>query len=241
MKIGISGCSHSGGAYGNPWHYYMSKHLDSDIIDCSSSGSGNEINIEKIKHILENTSDLDFFVYQITDPSRLVLGLTGNNIEEEYNKFYIIKYKPNNLNSHRQFKNVDYYTFQVSDKNNNYLNDILNTNYDIQQFMINHILTSDFNLKIKIFHTLMTIQHLCNHYNKKILFFSWVIDIKKLAEENGYGDIIRNMNIIDGNVVDFCDKNKMDKYKVDLIHLNSDGHEIIYNDYIKPNLNEFIK
>ena len=73
MKIGISGCSHSGGAYGKPWHYFVSKNLNSDIIDITSSGAGNEISIEKIKHVLENTTDLDFFICQIV---RLVTSLT---------------------------------------------------------------------------------------------------------------------------------------------------------------------
>jgi hypothetical protein len=241
MKIGISGCSHSGGAYGKPWHYFVSKNLNSDIIDITSSGAGNEISIEKIKHVLENTTDLDFFICQITEPTRLDFGLCGNDIEEEFKLFYNIPYDPNSLNSHRDFKGINYYTFNLNDENNNFLNKIINSKYEIQDFMNNHILISDFNVRIKVFHTLMTIQHLCDLFNKKVLFFSWYVDIKKLAKESGYSEIIKNINIIDGNVVEFCDDNNLDEYKVDNIHYNSEGHEKIYNGYIKPALNNFLE
>lgn len=241
MKIGISGCSHSGGAYGKPWHHFASKNLNLDIVDITTSGAGNEISIEKIKHVLENTSDLDFFICQITEPTRLDFGIYGNNVKEEYGLFYQNPYDPNSLNSHRDFKGINYYTFNLNDKNDDFLNKIIKSKYEVQDFMNKHILISDFNIKIKIFHTLMTIQHLCDLFNKKVLFFSWYVDIKKLAQESNYNEIIKNMNIIDGNVVDFCNDNNLDKYKVDNIHFNSDGHEKIYNYYIKPGLDNFLE
>jgi hypothetical protein len=241
MKIGISGCSHSGGAYGKSWHYFASKNLNSDVIDVTSSGTGNEISIEKIKHVLENTPDLDFFICQITEPTRLDFGICGNNPEEEFRLFYQTQHDPNSLNSHRDFKGINYYTFNLNDKNDDSLNKIINTKYKIQEFMNNHILISDFNVRIKVFHTLMTIQYLCDLFNKRVLFFSWYVDLKKLAEESEYGKIIKNIDIIDGNVVDFCNVNNLDEYKVDNIHYNSEGHEKIYKGYIKPELDNFLE
>lgn len=241
MKIGVSGCSHSGGAYGKPWHHFASNNLNIDVTNVTSSGTGNEMSVEKIKYVLENTSDLDFFICQITEPTRLDLGIYGNNTEEEYRLFFKNPYDPNSLNSHREFKGINYYTFNLNDKNDDSLNKIINTKYEVQEFMNNHILISDFNVRIKVFHTLMTIQYLCDLYNKKVLFFSWNVDLKKLAEESEYSKIIKNMNIIDGNVVNFCDDNNLGKYKVDNIHYNSEGHEKIYNGYIKPGLDNFLE
>ena len=48
-------------------------------------------------------------------------------------------------------------------------------------------------MKIKVFHTLMAIQNLFDFYNKKILFFSWSVDIKKLAKEAGYEKILNSI------------------------------------------------
>ena len=241
MKVGISGCSHSGGAYGKPWHHFASKNLNINTIDVSSSGTGNEMSVEKIKYVLENTPDLDFFICQITEPTRLDFGICGNNVEEEYRLFFKNPYDPNSLNSHREFKGINYYTFNLNDRDDDSLNRVINTKYKVQDFMNKHILISDFNVKIKVFHTLMTIQYLCDLFNKKVLFFSWYVDIKKLAEDSGYVEIIKKINIINGNVVEFCDKNNLNKYKVDNIHFSSEGHEKIYDGYIKPELDNFLE
>ena len=97
MKIGVGGCSHSYYSWGNPWHYYMGKKLNAEIISSSSRGGGNEINLEKIKFILDNHK-IDFFVYQVTEPSRMVVG--DNNCEQ-----------PHDLHNPTFFNDVSYRTF----------------------------------------------------------------------------------------------------------------------------------
>jgi hypothetical protein len=65
----------------------MSEKLECNLIDLTAPGVGNEMMVEKLKLTLD-THTLDFYVYQIIEPSRLVLGLNGNDPEEEYRKFF---------------------------------------------------------------------------------------------------------------------------------------------------------
>lgn len=241
MKIGFAGCSHSTSDYGMSWAEYMKKDLICQTVDVSVSGTSNEFLIEKIKKMLEIHKDINFFIVQLTDPMRLHFGLDGYDVKIENKMYQINLLDFEYINHHRTTNNIVSYNLLINGGQD--INKILGSNYneDFLNFIRERVMTSDFNLKIKIFHTLMTIQHLCNFYNKKVLFFSWYVDIKNLAKESGYSDIINNMNIVDGCVKDFSEKNDIDIYKVDITHFNSEGHKIIYENYIKPNLNEFIK
>lgn len=240
LNIGVAGCSHSGGSYGYPWSYYMSEKLGCNLIDVTAPGVGNEMMIEKIKLTLD-THTLDFYVYQIIEPSRLVLGLNGNDPEEEYRKFFPnMYYNTDKLTCWRQTNEISYFTFQHSIENEE-INKLINKKYDIAEFMTNHIITSDFNMKIKVFHTLMAIQNLFNYYNKKVLFFSWSVDIKKLAKEVGYEKIINSMNVIDGSVEEFAKKMDLKTVSETNFHYGSDSQKIIYEDFLHDNISKFIK
>jgi hypothetical protein len=239
LNIGVAGCSHSGYSYGNPWAHYMSQNLGVKIIDVSASGVGNEMMIEKIKLTLD-THELDFYVFQIIEPSRLVLGLNGNDPKEEFDKFFSgVKYNEKNLSCWRQTNGISYFTFQQSISNND-INRLIDGNYDIADFMKNHIITSDFNMKIKVFHTLMAIQNLFDYYNKKVLFFSWSVDIKKLAKEVGYEKIINSMNVMDGSVESFVKQRNLKTISGLNFHYDSESHKIIYEEFLHNNIVEFI-
>jgi hypothetical protein len=199
--------------------------------------------IEKIKRTLETKIEhdkVDFYIYQIIEPSRLVLGLNGNDPEDEYRKYQTgLIYNQNNINCHRQTNGISYFTFQQSLSNDD-VNKLINKNYDFANFIRNHILISDFNVKIKVFHTLMAIQNLFNFYNKKVFFFSWAVNIKELAKEVGYEDILNSMYIMDGNVETFA-KNRELKTVSDIdFHYGSESQRIIYEDFLHNNIVDFI-
>lgn len=243
LNIGVAGCSHSGGGYGHPWSYYMSHKIGCKLTDVTSSGVGNEMMIEKIKRALDTKvkiDEIDFFIFQIIEPSRLVLGLNGNDPEDEYKKYFpYLAYHQNNICCHRQTNGISYFTFQQSFDNND-VNRLIDRNYDIADFMRKHILISEFNMKIKVFHTLMAIQNLFNFYKKKVLFFSWSVDIKELAKEVGYGDILNSMYVMDGNVETFA-KNRQLKTISDIdFHYGSESQRIIYEDFLHDNIVDFI-
>jgi hypothetical protein len=123
---------------------------------------------------------------------------------------------------------------------NNDVNRLLNKNYDIADFMRKHILISDFNMKIKVFHTLMAIQNLFNFYNKKVLFFSWSVNIKELAKEAGYENIISSMNILDGDVETFAKNRQLKTFSELDFHYGSESQKIIYDDFLHEKIVEFI-
>ena len=240
MTIGVAGCSHSGGAFGKPWHYYMKEKYGANVIDLSISGGGNEMTIERIKHVLDNNKDVDFYVYQIIDPSRLVLGLYGNDVKDEYKNVANIRYNEDDINSIREFKGIGNYVFKMKE-NDDYLNKILDSEYSVSKFIENHVLISDFNLKIKVFHTLMAIQHLFNFYNKKVIFFSWSVDILELSKESGYYEILKEMNFIKGNVESFGVKRNLEKVEGDNFHYVTESHKIIFDEFLSEDIDKFIK
>lgn len=239
LSVGVAGCSHSGGSFGKPWSYYMSENLGCNIIDVTAPGVGNEMMVEKIKLVLD-THGLDFFVFQIIEPSRLVLGLNGNDPKEEYQKYFNnLDYNENKICCWRQTNGVSYFTFQHSFDNED-INKLIGKNYNISEFMTNHVITSDFNMKIKVFHTLMAVQNLFNFYNKKVLFFSWSVDIKELAKEVGYDKILNSMDIIDGSVESFAKKRGL-KTVSDLdFHYGSESQKIIYEEFLHKNIVKFM-
>jgi hypothetical protein len=243
LNIGVAGCSHSGGSYGKPWSYYMSEKLNCNITDVTSPGVGNEMMIEKIKKTLEYKSSIqkvDFYIYQIIEPSRLVLGLDGNDPEEEYKKYFNnLNYVQGNLSCFRQTNGVSYFTVQNSIENDD-INRLINKNYDVADFMRNHIIVSDFNTKIKVFHTLMAIQNLFNFYNKKVLFFSWGVNIKKLADQVGYKSILDSMYVIDDYVESFAKKRNLKTVSETNFHYGPESQKIIYEDFLHDKVVEFI-
>jgi hypothetical protein len=95
-------------------------------------------------------------------------------------------------------------------------------------------------MKIKVFHTLMAIQNLFNFYNKKILFFSWSVDIKKLAKEVGYEKIINSMNVMDGSVELFAKQRNLKTLSDTNFHYGSESHKIIYEEFLHKNIVKFI-
>ncbi len=243
LNIGVAGCSHSGGGYGHAWTYYMSHKLGCKLTDVTSPGVGNEMMVEKIKKTLETKIEhdqVDFYIYQIIEPSRLVLGLNGNDVEDEYKKYQTgVEYNLNNINCHRQTNGMSYFTFQQSFCNDD-VNRIIGGKYDIEKFIRKHILISDFNMKVKVFHTLMAIKTLCDFYKKKVLFFSWSVDIKELAKEVGYEDILSSMYVMDGNVETFAKGRELKTVSELDFHYGSESQQVIYDDYLHENIVDFI-
>jgi len=239
MRIGFAGCSHSTKAYGISWPYFLKEDKNCDLVDISCSGASNEFLIEKIKKTLEKEDNVDFYIVQLTELSRYMIGLYGNNPIDEYENTFYRNYNENNISCHRTTNGISYYNFLINSGGD--INNLLKTNYhyDFLKFIRNHVLISDYNLKIKIFHTLLIMKGLFDFHNKKVLFFSWNSDIIKLAEESGYSEIIKQFNIIEGSVIDFANKNNLKK--VDNIHYGTEAHRLIYNQFLKSHIDNFIE
>lgn len=235
MVIGTAGCSNSSRGWGNPWHFYMGLKYHANVISSSSSGAGNEMNIEKIRYIIEKNK-VDLFVCQLTQPSRLVIGLENDGIiDGDFNN--------DGLHSNHTFKKTHYYTINAHDNNRN-LNRIYGELFDIDKFILNKSITSKYNNDIKIFHTMMSIQYLCDLYGVRLIFFSWFVDIDKLSIKNGFEKITSKMNLIPGNVEDYARSNDIIPIPNDG-HFDSESHQKIFegflNPYILPHVKELTK
>jgi hypothetical protein len=224
MKIGVQGCSHSSDAYGHPWHHYLGQEYGADIKYGASSGSGNEINIEKVKMLINRYPDMKIFVLQLTDPSRFDFGI--DNVDYDWDT------------RDRELGDLRHYTIRLSNDDNE-LKNHFKKDYHIHDFFKNHVLTSDLNQKYKIFHTLMSIQHICNFYNVKLIIFSWYIDLQSLAKEIGYGEIIEKMNLLNGTVNNFINNNSIQGIPGNG-HYDSEEQKRIFEEYINPQLKNII-
>ena len=224
MKIGVQGCSHSSDTYGHPWHYYLGQQYGADIKFGASSGSGNEINIEKVKMLINRYLDMKTFILQLTDPSRLDFGIDNIDYDWEYRD--------------KELRNLRHHTVRLNNSDDELKNHFKN-DYEIHDFFKNHVLTSDLNVKYKIFHTLMSIQYICNFYDVKVIFISWFVDLQSLAKEIGYSDILDKMNVLKGTVTDFIDKNKIMGIPGNG-HYGSEEHKRIFEEYINPQLKNII-
>ena len=129
---------------------------------------------------------------------------------------------------------VPYYTF-FGYGNDERLTKRYGIKTDIDEFFNNKIMTSDYNMKYKLFHTLMSIQYMADLYGKKIIFFSWFFDLKKLAIDSNHTKTIEKMTILDGDVEKFIRDNQIPRLE-DKSHLGSNSHKIIYNEFLKPQL-----
>jgi len=233
MKIGIGGCSHSSKSYGNAWWYYMGKKLNAEIIPSSSDGMGNEINVEKIKGIIDKHPDVDLIIYQVTDPARLTVGIKpyeGNH-----------QFKDMELLSHPYYYNkCHYYSFRNRFDINEF-NKCFNTNFsrEVESLFTQIIVPSNFNTDYKVFHTLLTMQKICEINNKKIVFFSWFVDLKELALKTGYDYIIKDMNILDGFVSDEVIKRGINTIPNNT-HFDSKNQCRIFEEILYPKLLSFI-
>ena len=85
---------------------------------------------------------------------------------------------------------------------------------------------------------MLTIKQLCEIYDVEVCFFSWYVDLKNLAKKSNYTNVIDKLNIIDGVVMNFISERKLQPFDG---HYNSEIHRVIYNDFIKPQLQNLIK
>ena len=236
MKIGVTGCSNSSTAWGHPWYDYVGVEYNAEIISSSSSGAGNEMNVDKMKYILEN-NDLDYFIVQVTEPARFVVGI--NNYTYDLPDGKINEWVGSlGLHGANRFEDLAYYTFNGHNNQDN-LKRLFRKDFNVDDFFINHVFASNYNCKNKVFHTLLTMKQLCDMYNVKILFFSWFADLYELAESCGYSDIIKNLDICEGVVFDYTKQNNITPLQDG--HFGSKGHEGIFQGFLKPFLDKHLR
>lgn len=238
FKIATIGCSHSSYFAGIPWPIPLAEKLGGEVKMAYSAGAGNEMNIQKLNHLL-NENKLDLVIVQLTDPYRLVLGI-------DYKSFNADLYYDDLTGTHN-IKDVTYYTFNHT-KNVDNLEKHLKKSFhnDVDNLIINHIITSEYNLYHKVVHTICAMESLARVYNTPIVFFSWCVDMEKLFNENGYSKVLENFNIIPSYVEEFAANNGLRRTPPGHPgggHYATEEQVRIANEYVLPYLisNNFVK
>jgi len=233
------GCSHSSDMFGKPWPIFLKQHLDCDHTMSFSAGAGNELNIEKVKFLVDQNPDL--LIVQLTEPGRFTMAL-----RHRYKMDWPIgaETKEYLIGSHHYNGQV-YYTFNAHENSNN-LSRLLGDQpnqffHHIDDFIINHVLLSDYNLYYKIMHTISTMAFLAGQKNVPIVFFSWCVDLQKIIKNIGYSDIFKDLNIIPSYIEEFVIQHNLKPLPAGTFgggHHGSDNQKIICDQFILPYLKE---
>jgi len=227
------GCSHSSYYAGTPWPIMLSQKLNCELKMAYSAGAGNEMNVTKLNQLLVNNK-LDLVIVQLTSAGRLTLGLNS----ESFN-FYEPISSDKDLTGTHNVNNVTYYTFNHTSNLEN-LKRHLNKSYhsDVDDLIINHIITSEYNLYHKIVHTICAMENLARMYGIPIVFFSWCDDIEKIMKENNYATVYNNLNFIPGTAEGFFHEKKIERVKTGPAagHYDTTAHTSLAFEYILPYL-----
>lgn len=228
MKFGITGCSHSSKNYGGkPWWYWMGEEYKVEVVSTSSRGGANEINIEKLKYIFDNYTDVSHVVIQLTHPARITMGVSVLKEEE------LGPHSPTQING----ATVINFTTVRNDK---YFKSMFYEDYTpVLDFIYNQSVASRYNLEYKLIHTMMSMAYLCESMGAKPIFFSWYVDLHKIAKKIKYLDLLEKMFIIRGTVDDFAKQNNLPTLPQDS-HYGNDSQKIIFEEFINPQLKTFL-
>jgi hypothetical protein len=217
------GCSHSSDYVGKSWPIFLSASTGLNLLQTFSSGAGNEMNLEKVHLVLEKNPKL--VVIQLTDPARYTVGINKDNSVDS-----------SILTDSHQANGCSYYTFN-SWKNIGNLKALTGNSYhkDVDNFMINDVILSKYNLNYKILHTISAMAFMCQSSNVPVVFFSWSVDIHKIILECGYTQIFKSLNIIPGYIEQFVKERGLMPKKNDGHHEDI-NQKIICEEYILPYL-----
>jgi hypothetical protein len=242
-KLATIGCSHSSYFAGQPWPVFLKEELECELIIANSPGASNEMNLEKVKFLVDQNPDL--LIIQLTDPARFTLGLYQQKQLKEVGMSVVpqnLVENPNYLEGSHHYNGQLYYTFNIQANDDNLRN---LTGYDditVDHFIINHVIPSNYNLYQKVLHTMSTMSFMAEKKNVPVVFFSWSVDIHKIIAESGYSDIFKDLKIIPGYIEEFVASRKLKPVPQGMLgdgHHGPENQKIICNDYVLPYLKEY--
>jgi len=230
FKLATIGCSHSSYYAGLPWPIPLAQITDCELKMAYSAGAGNEINVLKIHELLDKHNP-DLIIVQLTDPNRFTVGL---DYQSSYKSF------PNeDLTGPFNHKDTNFYTFNHTENIEN-LQRMVGKKFhsDLDDFIINHVITSEYNLQHKIVATMLAMDNLAKIYNVPLVFFAWTIDITKHLHKHGYSRLIDNFNIIPSFVEEFVSHHNLKRISTGITagHHGTKNHIRIATEFVLPYL-----
>jgi hypothetical protein len=226
MKTLLSlGCSNSSDSWGKTWPDFLSDSIDHKLFRASSNGAGNAFFIEKLNFVLQNEK-IDLVIVQLTEPSRVVLGMKSNEIKNK-STIYV---------DGMSFNSLGCYTWNAHQNDDN-INRITNANYKIDKFWFKEVSISEW-INYKVCQDICIMQYLCDKFNKPVIFFSWFVNFDDLFV-NEYKWLKNNINYIDGSAMDIFNKNMLQPDPKCADHFNADANKFLVDEWLLPQIRKF--
>jgi len=216
------GCSHASTLVdAESWPDYVANAIDYNLIRASSCGAGTSFYIEKLNNILQNNI-IDLIVIQLTEPSRVVLGLTSK--ENEGNT--------SDLNQSLSFNDLACYTWN-SEKNENNIKTLTGHEVKIDNFFIREVILSKW-VDYKIMQDVSTMQYMCNSFKVPCIFWSWFVPMEQLFIPK-YEWLKNKINYVDGCARQYIKNNNIKSIPYDS-HYNASAHSMLCNGWLMPEI-----
>jgi hypothetical protein len=219
------GCSHSGISFGtHSWPDYISSAFDYNLIRASSNGAGNSFYLEKLNYVLQN-KDIDLVVIQLTEPSRVVLGLRSNE--------RAIGSEDKDLKSGDRFGDLGCYTWNAGANENNIKN-LTGHDINIDKFFIPYVMTSNW-VNYKVQQDICTMQYICDSFNVPCIFWSWFVSIEDIFSQR-YDWLKSKVNYIDG-----CAENYIQTSGIQSLpdhHYDAEAHYKLCSGWLIPEISK---
>ena len=218
-KLFTLGDSHSSTIWGESWPDHLSKSLGYELYRSSSPGAGNSYYIEKLNYGLKEFQP-DLVVVQLTEPSRIVLGMRGKTNTEDYN-------------NPTEFKDLKCYTWNASDNQTNIKN-LTGHQVNIDRFWSEYVSTSKW-VDYKVCQDILTLSSLCKEHNTKVIFWSWYIPMRSIFLPS-YKWLEEKVQWIDGCGSNIMNQYNQPRYSETDYHYGSVAHQVLTEKWLYPNI-----
>jgi hypothetical protein len=231
-KIATIGDSYSSKTWGLSWPDLIAEKMNCNFIRACSSGAGNGFYIEKCHDIVKDPT-VDLVIVQLTDPSRVVLGVKKWEVNPVYNCSAWIP-APLDYNDFTHgycYKDIGCYTMNVTN-NRQWLEPLLNTPLEqFDKFWMQQVAGAKF-WEYQALHHMLAIKALCDSHNKKLIFWTWFVDWDSIFLP-GYEWLREQLILIPGT-----GKTEGEKRKLPVTdgHYATNEFRILVDEWLWPNL-----
>lgn len=237
-KLAAIGDSFTTTKYGRSWPDFVSERLQSQLVRASSAGAGNAFYVEKCHDIVKDP-EVDLVIVQLTEPSRVVIGLrTWENIQAGRKAHPIPPpvdyYDPSHSNI---YKDIGCYTMNVH-ANRPWIYSLTGQETEsLDKFWFSEVAGTRY-YDYQTIHNMLAIKYLCDQWKKPLIFFSWFVDSAELILP-GYEWVKSSINLIPGQAASVC--GKLNLAKTDCGHYGTAETQQLVDKWLWPQLQSIIQ
>lgn len=236
MKWFAFGCSNSSPTWGIPWPFHLTN-IGEPELSAYTQGGANEMSLLKL--IMSTQQKPELIVWQLTEPSRLMIGIDGYRCHDEPISEYAAWHSP--WQFHGQ-----HYNMNVRVNKEHFVRLFGKSYAEADELFVKHQSLSTLNLHIKPPQTILMGQLLCKQLGIKLLAFRWW-DFP--THSNPLVDYLKHLidwdDIMSDSVWQWLQKNKGDAWinahNVEGYHLDSEAHKLIADELLIPFIESRLK